>query len=58
MFLKIIVSFFSILVFIKNISFSIYEHDNNKNNIGAACVAVLSFISSVVLNIVLFFIKF
>ena len=58
MFLKILVSFFSVLVFIKNISFSMYEYDINKNSIGAVCVVVVSFVSLIVLNVVLFLIKF
>lgn len=58
MFLKILVSFFSVLVFVKNISFSMYEYDINKNIFGAICVAAVSFISLIVLNLVLFFIKF
>ena len=58
MFLKILVSFFSVLVFVKNISFSMYEYDINKNSIGAVCVVVVSFVSLSVLNVVLFLIKF
>ena len=58
MFLKILVSFFSVLVFVKNISFSMYEYDINKNSIGAVCVVVVSFVSLIVLNVVLFLIKF
>ncbi len=58
MFLKALVCIFSFLVLIKNISYSSYEYKSNKNVIGAICVAGLSIISFIFLNIVLFIIKF
>lgn len=58
MFLKVLVSIFSILVFIKNILYSVYEYRTNENIVGALSVAATSFFSVVVLNIVLFFIKY
>ena len=58
MFLKLLISLFSILILIKNFSYAMYEYDTNKNAIGAVCVALLSLSSVAVLNIVLFFIKF
>ncbi len=58
MFLKILVSLFSILVLIKNMSYSKYEYDVNKNVIAAITVCCVSVFSIGVLNIVLFFIKF
>ncbi len=58
MFLKLLVSLFGILAFIKNISYSIYEYKNNSNTVGAFFVCSLSFVSITILNLVLFFIKF
>ena len=58
MFLKVLVSIFSILVFIKNVLYSVYEYRTNENIVGALSVAATSFFSVVVLNIVLFFIKY
>lgn len=58
MFLKLLVSLFSIFILIKNFSYAIYEFNTNKNKIGAVSVVVLSIISISILNIVLFFIKF
>lgn len=54
MLLKLLVCIFSIVVFIKNISYAIYENKNNNNTIGAICVGGFSFIAVTVLNIVLF----
>lgn len=58
MFLKLLVSLFSILVFVKNISYSVYEYRDNENTVGAFCVVFFSLLSITILNIVLFFIKF
>lgn len=58
MFLKLLVSLFSILVLLKNISYSIYEYNTNKNTSGAVTVLLTSIISVSFLNIVLFAIKF
>ena len=57
MFLKLIICVFSILVFVKNISYSMYEYQNNKNIIGAISVTLFSLVAVIVLNVVLFFIK-
>ena len=58
MFLKILVSIFSIFVFIKNVSFSKYENDVNKNLLGSLSIMLVSFVSVVFLNVVLFFIDY
>lgn len=58
MFLKILVSLFSILVLIKNISYSMYEYKVNQNVVGAITVSAVSIISIGILNVVLFLIKF
>ncbi len=58
MFLKILVSIFSIFVFIKNVSFSKYENDVNKNLLGSLSIMLVSFVSVVSLNVVLFFIDY
>ena len=58
MFLKIFISTLSILVLIKNSSYSMYEYSNNRNTIGAVSVFLFSLISVMFLNIVLFAIKF
>ncbi len=58
MFLKLIICIFSILVLVKNISYSMYEYKTNKNITGAISVTLFSFVAVIVLNVVLFFIKF
>ena len=58
MFLKLLVCLFSICIFIKSIYYSIYEYNSNKNSIGAISNAIVSLVSILTLNIVLFFIKF
>ena len=58
MFLKILVSVFSFIVLAKNISYSMYEYNTNKNIFGAFSIGLLSFFSVVLLNIVLFFINY
>lgn len=58
MFLKILVSFFSIAVLVKNFSYAKYEYENNSNKFGAASIAIFSFVSVIVLNVVLFIIRF
>ena len=58
MFLKILVSIFSIFVFIKNVSFSKYENDVNKNLLGSLSIILVSLVSVVFLNVVLFFIDY
>lgn len=58
MFLKILVSVFSIFVFIKNVSYSKYENDVNKNLLGSLSVVLVSFVSLVFLNVVLFLIDY
>ncbi len=58
MFLKILVSLFSILILIKNCSYSMYEYKINKNSVGATSILVFSTITVIILNLVLFFIKF
>lgn len=54
MLLKLLVFIFSIIVFLKNISYSIYEYKTNNNTIGAICIGCFSFITVVFLSIVLF----
>lgn len=54
MLLKLLVFIFSIIVFFKNISYSIYEYKTNNNTIGAICIGCFSFITVVFLSIVLF----
>lgn len=58
MFLKLLVSIFSICILIKNLSYAKYEFKTNKNVIGSFSITVFSFISICFLNYVLFFIKF
>ena len=58
MFLKLLVSLFSIFILVKNLSYAIYEYKTNTNAVGATCVALVSFTTVVFLNVVLFFIKF
>ncbi len=58
MFLKILVSLFSIFVLIKNSSYSMYEHKINNNSVGAISNFVFSLITVIALNSVLFLIKF
>lgn len=58
MFLKVLVSLFSLLILVKNFSYSMYEYNVNKNTIGAVSVLSLSFVTIIILNTVLFFIKF
>lgn len=58
MFLKVLVSLFSIIALLKNISYSIYEYKNNKNYIGCVSIIALSLLSFVIINTVMFFIKF
>ena len=58
MFLKLLVSFFSIIILIKNLSYAMYEHRINKNAIGSASICVTSLLGVVILNVVLFFINF
>lgn len=58
MFLKILVSLFSLAILVKNFSYSKYEYNVNKNTVGAASVLSFSFITIIILNIILFFIKF
>ena len=58
MFLKILVSLFSILVLTKNISYSIYEYKVNQNIVAAVSVSAISIITIIILNIVLFLIRF
>ena len=58
MFLKLFVFVFSIMVLVKNLSYSMYEYKINKNPVGATCVIVVSFVSVIVLGVVLFFIRF
>lgn len=58
MFLKILVSIFSIAVLIKNFSYAKYELKTNQNILGAISVSIFSFTTMLILNIVLFFIKF
>lgn len=58
MFLKVLVSLFSLLILVKNFSYSMYEYNVNKNTIGSVSVLSLSFVTIIILNTVLFFIKF
>lgn len=58
MFLKLLVSLFSFIILAKNIVYSIYEFNINKNTLGAICVSLFSFISILTINIILFFIRF
>ena len=58
MFLKILVSIFSIAILLKNFSYAKYEYSTNKNLLGSSSIAIFSFITVVFLNVVLFFINF
>jgi len=58
MFLKILVSIFSILVLIKTLSYAKYEYKTNSNIFGAVCITILSLISTFALNFALFLIRF
>lgn len=58
MFLKLLVSFFSIAILIKNVSYSKYELCTNHNILGAISIGVFSFATTLFLNIALFFIKY
>ncbi len=58
MFLKLLVCVFSVMVLVKNFSYAIYEYKVNKNFVGSACVSVVSLVSVVLLNAILFFIRF
>ena len=58
MFLKILVSIFSIIVLIKNFSYAKYELNTNQNKLGAISIGIFSFATTFILNTILFFIKF
>lgn len=58
MFLKLLVSFFSVVVLVKNFSYAKYEYTTNNNKFGATSIAFFSFVSIIVLNVVLFVIRF
>ena len=51
--MEIIVSLISLWVFIKNISYAIYEFNINKNIVGSLVVAILNCISFIFINIML-----
>ena len=58
MFLKLLISFFSLLILSKNTSYAIYEFNTNKNIFGAISIFLFSIISVSILNTVLFFINY
>ena len=58
MFLKLLVSLLSIIILVKNFSYAIYEYKTNSNTIGSISVIIVSFITVLIFNIVLFIIKF
>ena len=58
MFLKILISIFSIAILIKNFSYAKYELNTNQNMLAAISIGIFNFVTVVILNVVLFFIQF
>lgn len=58
MFLKLLVSVFSLCILVKNFSYAKYEYKANKNIVGSLSIAIFSLISILFLNYIIFFIKF
>ena len=55
MFWKVLVSLFSIIIFIKNISYAHYEAATNKNISGCVSIVFINIVTVVLINSVLFF---
>ena len=54
MFLKILVSIFSIAILVKNFSYTKYELKTNQNKLGAISIGIFGFIATVALNVIYF----
>ena len=53
--MKILVSLLSIWIFIKNLSYGIYEYKMNKNVVGSCAVIIFNLVCLIFGNVVLFF---
>ena len=53
--MKILVCLLSIWIFIKNLSYGIYEYKDNRNVIGSCAVIVFNVVCLIFGNVVLFF---
>lgn len=54
-FMRFIIFALTIYVFIETVSYGIFEQKENKNKVGAIVIYILSFVSLIVPNLVIYF---